>query len=400
MNSLKQVIPVVLGASLLMACAPDQAPDTAASAGHRHHAAETPKAAERKVLFYRHPMRPEITARTPQRDEMGMDYIPVYESATIGGEVSLSPQMVNNLGVRIAPVTHGAAGGTVETVGVTAWDERRRVEVRVRAEGYVERLAVRAMGEQVRRGQMLFSVYSPKLAAAQRELQVARSTGDAELIAASEARLRALGIEPGAAPTERVNYTAPSDGVVMELGLREGGLAVPGMSAMTLTSTDVLWVIAEIPEVQSAGIAAGAAATVKFPALPGRQFEATVLELLPELNATTRTLQARLQMKNPRGQLAAGMVAQVALQGETEGHALMIPTEALIRSGQGERVIIALGKGRFVAREVLAGRESGARIEVLQGLDGSESVVVSGQFMIDSESQLRSSLARYEGEGS
>lgn len=358
--------------------------------------------AKREPLYYRNPMDPSITSDVPRKDNMNMDYVPVYAEAGESGVVALSAAMVNNLGVRTAPVRRGALAAEIRAVGLTAFDERGRMEVRVRVEGYVERLAVRASGETVRRGQLLFAIFSPKLATAQREFEAALAMGNEALVESAAARLHALGLgdpaikalRDGGAPAERVSYFAPIDGVVVDLGLRDGGLAEPGVSAMTLVPLDHLWVIAEIPEAQASAVTVGTAAIVTFNALPGQRFDARVLERLPSVNAATRTVQARLSLANPAHRFAAGMVAEVALTGRAGEDALLVPLAALIRTGQSERIIVALGEGRFTARAVVAGRQSGDDIEILRGLEGSEQVVISGQFMIDSESQLRSGEAQ------
>ena len=362
-------------------------------------------AAEPEVLYYRHPHDPTITSPTPRKDEMGMDFVPVYGGGATSqqGVLELSPVMVNNLGVRTAPATRGRLDATVATVGTVAWDERGRIEVRVRAEGYVERLAVRAEGERVRRGQALFSVFSPRLATAQREYQHALKLGDAALIAASSARLEALGLdrsairalEQGGEPARRVTYYAPEDGVVVALGVREGALAEPAMSAMTLAPISRLWVVADVPEAEAARVRVGDRATLNFAALPGTPYEARVLEVLPALADATRTLQLRFGVDNPDGRLAAGMLADVVIQGAAGGEVVLVPAESLIRTGRAERVIVALGEGRFAARDVVAGRANGPLVEILQGMEPGEQVVVSGQFMIDSESQVRESLRRF-----
>lgn len=364
---------------------------------------------ERQPLYYRNPMNPAITSPVPRKDEMGMDYVPVYEETgrQDDGAIQLSAAMVNNLGVRTAEARVGEVDPVVQTVGKLAYDERGRVEVRVRAEGYVERLSVRAEGERVRRGQPLFAVFSPKLAAAQREYLNALGLGEATLVSAAEGRLRALGLPPttiarlreGGQVEERVAYHAPQDGVVTMLGIREGALAEPGMSAMTIAPIDRLWVVAEVPESAAAAVQAGAAARVSVAALPGQSFEARVLEVLPEMNESTRTLQVRLGLDNAGLRLAAGMLADVTIEGAGARSALLIPLEALIRTGRAERVIVALGEGRFAARDVHAGAESGDSVEILHGLEAGERVVVSGQFMLDSESQVRSSLRRYGADG-
>ena len=357
----------------------------------------------REPLYYRHPHDPAVTSPVPRKDEMGMDFVPVYRAA--GGDeggVMLSASMVNNLGVRTAPVRRGAAGGWLETVGTTAFDERGRVEVRVRAEGYVERLAVRAAGERVRRGQPLFAVFSPRLAAAQREYLEVRRLGDATLVAAAADRLSALGLERAAIErlaamgeaAQRVVYHAPTDGVIVELGVRDGGLAEPGMAAVVLAPLDPLWVVAAVPEAQAARVGPEAEATVMFPALPGERFAARLIETLPALDETTRTVQLRLAVPNPGARLAAGMRANVMFATGGGQDLLLAPAEAVIRTGRADRVIVALGGGRFAAREVVTGPEFGDEVEIRAGLEEGDVVVTSGQFMIDSESQVRESLRR------
>jgi len=361
---------------------------------------------DREPLYYRSPMNPAVTSPVPRKDEMGMEFLPVYDEgeADESGAIKLSAAMINNLGVRTAKARPGQLESSVRTVGSVAYDERGRIEVRVRTEGYVERLSVRAEGESVRRGQALFAAFSPRLAVAQREYLHALAFGDPALTDAAAGRLAALGLD--AATIERlrttgkvagrVTYYAPEDGVVTVLGVREGALAEPGMSAMTVVPISRLWVIAEIPEADAARIRQGAAASLSFPALPGESLRARVLEVLPQLNEATRTLQARLELDNPGSRLAAGMRADVVIEGGDGSETLMVPIEALIRTGRAERVIVALGDGRFAARDVTSGRESGEDIQILAGLEAGEEVVVSGQFMIDSESQVRSSLRRYD----
>jgi len=362
--------------------------------------------AGREPQYYRHPHDPAVTSPVPRKDEMGMDFVPVY-GGTEGeseGVVLLSAAMTNNLGVRTAAARKGRLERPVETVGTVAFDDRGRVEVRVRAEGYVERLGVRAEGELVRRGQRLFEVFSPRLAAAQREYLHALELGDESLIAASDSRLRALGLgEPAVRelsvdrkPSARVSYYAPIGGVVTSLDVRDGGLAAPDMSAMTLVPVDRLWVVAEVPEAEAARVEPGQRARLMFEALPGERVEAEVIEVLPRLRTETRTLQARLAIGNPGGQLAAGMLADVVIETGPGEQAVLIPAEALIRTGRSERVVISLGDGRFTSREVISGRESAQEIEIRAGLSPGDVVVTSGQFMIDSESQVRQSLRRLD----
>ncbi|MBM5813047.1 MAG: efflux RND transporter periplasmic adaptor subunit, partial [Gammaproteobacteria bacterium] len=237
----------------------------------------------------------------------------------------------------------------------------------------------------------------------QREFVAARAAGDAVLLTAARERLLALGLAgsvierlaAGAEPVRQVVYRAPRDGVVAALAVRAGGMVEPGVAAVVIAADDPLWVVAAIPERQAVLVGPGTMAGVRVAALPGEEFEARVLELLPELDPATRTVPARLRLANPTGQFAAGMLAEVTFAAVGEGHALFVPQEAVIRTGGGARVLVALGGGRFAPRPVVAGHESGDEVEITDGLDGTEQVVVSGQFMLDSESRARAALGRY-----
>lgn len=373
-------------------------------------AAETPleHAAKHLDPTYQCPMHPEVTSKTPGKCPIcGMDLVLLTPAAGADDDaIQVSATVAANLGVRTEAVRRGAPGGTVETVGTAAFDERGRVELRVRAEGFVEQLAVRAPGERVRRGQLLFAVFSPRLAAAQGEYLQALRLGDDALAEAAAARLLALGMERGAVarlretgtPGERVAYRAPADGVVVELGIREGGLAEPGMSAVTIAPTDPLWIVAAVPEALAGRIRPDREATATFPALPGERFAARVLEILPALDEATRTSQVRLRVANPAGRIAAGMRANVLFDPAEEADVVLAPAEAVIRTGRADRVIVALGEGRFAPREVVTGREFDGEVEIRAGLSAGERVVTSGVFMLDSESQVRQGLRRLEGE--
>jgi Cu(I)/Ag(I) efflux system membrane fusion protein len=373
-------------------------------------ASDTPleHAAKHLDPTYQCPMHPEVTSKTPGKCPIcSMDLVLMTPAAGADDDaIQVSATVAANLGVRTEIVRRGSPAGALQTVGTTAFDDRGRVEVRVRTEGFVEQLAVRATGERVRRGQPLFAVFSPRLATAQGEYLQALRLGDDALAEAAAARLVALGMERGAVARlrhtgsvgERVAFRAPVDGVVVELGVREGGLAEPGMSAVTIAPTDPLWIVAAIPEALASRVRPGAEATATFPALPGERFAVRVLEILPALDEATRTARVRLRVANPGGRLAAGMRANVVFDTGAEGEVVLVPTEAVIRTGRADRVIVALGEGRFAPREVVTGREFDGEVEIRGGLAPGERVVTSGVFMLDSESQVRQGLRRFEGE--
>ena len=354
-----------------------------------------------KPLYYRHPHDPNRTSPEPKQDEMGMDYVPVYADAA-GPEVRISPAVVNNLGVRTEAAAKAAPERRAATVGYVAFDERRMRQVQPRAEGWIEGLAVRAMGETVKAGQLLFTLYSPMLEIAQQEYLDAQRIGNRDLIEASRERLRALGLDAGAAErlaragraSGRVPFYAPIGGVVTDLAVREGAMVEPNMMVLTITELGSLWVIAEVPESQAAWVRAGTAAEIRLPSLPGETLAGRVEYVYPELNMETRTLRARIVLDDAGPGLRPNMLANVTLVGEAGEPAVMVPRSALIRSGSEDRVVVALGEGRFVPRRVVVGPESGDRVVIRDGLAEGEQVVVTGQFLLDSEANLRAGMER------
>jgi Cu(I)/Ag(I) efflux system membrane fusion protein len=364
-----------------------------------------PLGAQGDPIYYRHPHDPQRTSPTPRKDEMGMDYVPVYADAT-GPEVRISPAVINNLGVRTEAATRAALPRRAQTVGFVSFDDRRVRQVRPRAEGWIEGLSVRAMGETVSAGQLLFTVYSPMLESAQQEYLDAIRIGNDDLVAASRDRLRALGLDSATVlrlansgrASGRVPFHAPVAGVVTELAIREGAMVTPEMMAMTITELGSLWVIAEVPESQAGWVAPGTVAELRFPSLPGTTLEGRVQHVYPELNMETRTLRARIVLEQPQAGIRANMLANVTLLGEAAAEAVTIPRNALIRGGAEDRVVLALGEGRFAPRRVVAGAESGERVAILEGLAAGDQVVVAGQFLLDSEANLRSGLGRLGAE--
>jgi Cu(I)/Ag(I) efflux system membrane fusion protein len=371
--------------ALAAGCSQHPAPDAAVADAGGQATAAPPAAA--KPLYYRNPMDPNRTSPVPMKDEMGMDYVPVF-AQDVGPEVRISAAVVNNLGVRTEAAVMGRLDQRIEAVGYVAFDEHKTREVRPRAEGWVEGLAVRAVGETVQAGQALFSLYSPMLDSARQEYADAQKIGNRELIDASRQRLRALGLDPGTAG--RVTFSAPISGVVTGLEVKEGSMVTPEMVAMTITELGSLWVIAEVPESQAGALRTGAAAEIRFPSLPGETVAGTVDYVYPELTMETRTVRARITLQRPN------MLASVSLAGEAGEEVVSVPRSALIRSGTEDRVVVALGEGRFVARKVTAGAESGDRVAIRDGLAAGENVVVSGQFLLDSEANLRSGLDRLQ----
>lgn len=358
-------------------------------------AAGNAPAADRKPLYWYDPMKPDVHFDKPGKSPfMSMELVPKYGDA---GEpagaptVGVDPRTLQNLGVRIARVERGRLSGSIDAVGIVAVDERRITTVEARAAGWVERLDVRAVGDPVRRGQTVASIYSPDLYSSRSELALAQKSGDPQLAAAARERLRLLGASAGAGP--RTAVLAPANGVVTELGVREGAQVSPGMALMQIADLSHAWIVVQVAEAQAAALQAGAAATAQL-AGQSTQLKGRIEYVYPTADASSRTVTARIAFDNPDGSLKPGQYASVRLQAGAGAEVLSVPTEAVIRTGSGARVIVALGDGRFEPRNVLIGQEGEDRTAILSGLQPGEAVVASGQFLIDSEANLQGALAR------
>jgi Cu(I)/Ag(I) efflux system membrane fusion protein len=359
---------------------------------------------EHKPLYWFDPMKPQQHFDQPGKSPyMDMQLVPKYPDDATGsagapaGRIAIDPRVVQNLGLRLAAVERGSFARGVDTVGVVAVDEHRIEAIEVRQPGWVEELDVRAAGDSVRRGQRLAGVYAPDLLATQQELLIARHSGDPQLIEAARHRLGLFGlsatqiahIEKTGQAERRVDYFAPFDGYVMDLGARHGAAVAPGTVLFQLAALDSVWINAEVPETQAAWIKTGDQATAELPALPGEQFQGQIDYLYPELMPATRTLKVRVVVKNISLRLRPGMFAAVHLRGVALDQVLTVPTEAVIKTGTRSVVIVADDGTHFRPALVRVGAEHAGRSEILEGLSAGQNVVASGQFLIDSEASLR-----------
>jgi Cu(I)/Ag(I) efflux system membrane fusion protein len=354
------------------------------------------------------PMHPQIIRDRPGSCPIcGMDLVPLELGAASAGtgeapEVRIAPEVVNSLGVRTASVDRGPLWRAIKTVGYVDYDESRLSHVHLRTEGWIERLHVRSEGERVRRGELLFELYSPSLVNAQEEYLQALEVENKSLIEASRERLIALGLRESQVNTlhrsrkveQKVSISALQDGVVATLNVREGMYVKPATEVLSLADLSSVWLLAEVFEQQSEWVKVGQPADVRLSFLPGQQWEGRVEYIYPSLDPKTRTLKVRLRFDNPQERLKPNMYADVTLYGGPKQDVLYIPREGLIRTGTQQRVILSLGEGRFRAREVVAGMESGDLVEIASGLEEGDEVVISGQFLIDSEASLKASLMR------
>jgi Cu(I)/Ag(I) efflux system membrane fusion protein len=361
---------------------------------------------DREILYWVAPMDPNFRRDEPGKSPMGMDLVPVYadEVDNQPGVVRIDPTIVNNLGVRTARAERSALVRRIETVGYVTYDEDTVQHLHTRVDGWIERLVTKATGDPVEKGQLLFELYSPTLVNAQEEFLTASRSGNSVLLKASRDRLGALGVskseiarlEKERTVQQRVRVYAESDGVIAHLGVREGIYVTPATEVMTVARLDRVWIIAEVFERQSAWVKPGQKATVELDYLPGRTLEGTVDYVYPELDPKTRTLKVRLRFENAGELLRPNMFSRVAIEADGFGRVVNVPKEAVIRGGSMDRVVLALGEGRFRAQPVRLGIESGDRIAIRSGLEAGEIIVVSGQFLIDSESNIETALERME----
>jgi Cu(I)/Ag(I) efflux system membrane fusion protein len=379
-----------------------------------HRSMETPGShataeggAGKQVLYWYDPMYPQQKFDKPGRSPfMDMQLVPKYAGeAADAGTVSISPQMVQNLGVRTAEAKSGALEQRFEAVGSVAFNERGLVQLQARASGFVEKLHARAPLDPVKKGAPLVELLYPEWAGAQEEYLLLRKSASADLANAARQRLMLLGmteaqvaaVEREGAVRNRFTLTAPISGVIAELGVREGGTVTPGMTLFRLVDLSTVWVNAEVPEMQASWVTPGAKVAARVQAYPERVFEGRVGALLPEVSAATRTLRTRIELANPHALLKPGMYATIVFQQGAKRESVLVPTEAVIRTGTRDVVIVALGDGRFRAAQVELGSESGGQSEIRKGLQAGDKIVLSGQFLIDSEASLSATVTRLDG---
>lgn len=374
-------------------------------------AGDVDPATGKRVLYYHDPMVPGNKFDKPAKSPfMDMMLVPVYAGADGDeGKVTVSPRIQQNLGVRTAQVTEGMLSPQVAAVGSVAFNERDQAIVQARATGYVERLHVRATLDRVAKGQALVDLYVPDWIAAQEEfLSVRRMQGTdlAALVDGARQRMRQAGmsddqirlVEKTGNTQPRITLVAPVSGVVVELMVREGMTVMSGATLFRISGLSTVWANAEVPESQSALLRPGAKVQARSAAAPGTLIDGKVQAILPEVNAATRTLKARVELANPGGRLVPGMFVQMQFADMRAEKALLVPTEAVIQTGKRTVVMLAEENGRFRPVDVESGIESGGQTEIKRGLQAGQRVVVSSQFLIDSEASLRGVEARLNSE--
>ena len=364
----------------------------------------------KQVLYWHDPMVPRQKFNEPGKSPfMDMPLVPRYADDADGEGVRVSPNVMQSLGMRVGKAEITTQKAPLVAVGRVAFDEHQVEAIQTRTAGFIERLYVRAEGDPVKAGQKIADVYSPELLAAQHELvaltRVANVPDVDALRAAARERLRLLGmsggeiraLEKSTTPRSRVGVYAPTAGIVRELGVREGAQVMPGQTIVQLAGLARVWVLAELTERQLGGAREGQAAEIRVDALPRAAFTGKVDYVYPQLDAASRTVQVRIEVPNEKGLLRPGMYTQVALETE-QREALTVPSEAVIATGA-RKVVLLVENGRFVPVEVETAEEAGGRTEVRSGLHAGDEVVLSGQFLIDSEASLNGVLARLASGG-
>ena len=363
-------------------------------------------AGERKVLYWHDPMVPGPRFDKPGKSPfMDMQLVPVYADEAGDAGVKVSPAVQQNLGIRMATARRVNVSASFDAIGAVQFDERLNVAVQTRVAGYVERLAVRAPMEPVRKGQALATVFAPDWLGPQNELLALKRAGvSQDLIDASRARMRAMSIpdslirlsEESGSAQARFVLSAPVSGVVAELGVREGVAVSPGMTLFRVAGLEKVWAVAEVPEGQAVRLTRGQKVKGVLQADASQAFEGELKEILPQVSPNTRTLQARFEVDNKAGKLIPGMLLRLQVAAPSALR-LVVPADAVIRTGKRAVVLLRKKDGSFESREVGIGQEVGDDIEITQGLQEGEQVVASGQFLIDSEARLRSVFTQPSG---
>ncbi|MGS2719810.1 efflux RND transporter periplasmic adaptor subunit [Paraglaciecola aestuariivivens] len=367
---------------------------------------ESQASTDKQPLYWVAPMDANYKRDKPGKSPMGMDLIPVYEesdSSDVGpGAVTIAPHVVNNLGVRSAAVEYKSMPSDIVTVGYVQYDQDELIHIHPRVDGWIEKLYVTAAGNPVEKGLPLYTLYSPQLVNAQEELLIAIKRNNASLISAAKERLKALQLAPDfinkLAQQQKVQHTitfySPKAGVVDNLQVREGFYVKPGNTLLSIAKLDQVWVEAEVFERDTALIQKGLPVTMQLDYLPGKTWSGVVDYVYPSLNTQTRTLRVRLKFDNADYLLKPNMFAQVSIHAAVAEPSLLVPKEAVIRTGKQDRVVLDLGQGQFKSIAVTIGRVGTDYIEILSGLEQDEKVVTSAQFLIDSESSKSSDFKR------
>ena len=369
---------------------------------------EQSNATEKEPKYWVAPMDANYRRDAPGKSPMGMNLIPVFDEAgsALGeygpGTIRIDPDVENNLGVRTASVVKAPLHTKIDTVGYIGYDEDRLIHIHPRVEGWLDNLYVKSEGDKVIKGQPLYAIYSPTLVSAQEELLIALNRGNRQLIRSAETRLKALQVpeaqisarKKDKAVQQTITILSPQDGIVAGLSVREGMYVKPGNSIVSIGALDQVWVIAEVFERQVAHLKNKATVEMRLDYVPGRTWHGLVDYIYPTLDAKTRTVKVRLRFDNKDSVLKPNMYARVVIHSDDATPVLLVPVESVIRTGSQNRVVLALGKGKYKSVAIKVGRTGNSQTEVLEGLNENDNIVVSAHFLLDSESSIDSDFVR------
>lgn len=368
----------------------------------------------KKVLYWRAPMNPKEIYNHPGKSNMGMDLVPVYaDDSGESGVVSISPVMMQNMNVKIATVKSGKLQPEVFTNGILQADEQREYVATTKISGWIDKLYINYTGQKVRKGDKLIRIYSPELVAAQEEFLTALSYDNAvnkesnnsilinnairklQLFDVTDAEIQRL--RETRKVTKYVTLYSPISGTVIFKGVEEGAKINRGTPLLKVADLSNLWILADIYEYEASKMKLGLDAKVTFDYLPGKVYHGKISFIYPTVDTKTRTLKVRLDLPNKNGDLKPGMFANVDIKTKSDGVFPLVPEQAVLRTGRENTVIIALGGGKFKPAEIELGEYADGYYQVLKGLTANTKIVTSGQFLIDSESNLRSSVEMFNG---
>jgi Cu(I)/Ag(I) efflux system membrane fusion protein len=382
-------------------------------------------AERKKPLFYRNPMNPEVTSPVPAKDSMGMDYIAVYADENAGsspaGTVSIDPVTVQTIGVRTALAERRSISHSIQTVGRVDYDEKKLVVLHPKTEGWVEELYIDTTGAPVKKNTMLLSFYSPQLVSTQQEYVLALRNyetlkespfedvrrGAEELLNTTLERLKLLDVPEhqiralteSLSVKKEMHIHSPADGIVTSIGARQGQYVTPKTTLYTIADLSKVWVFVDIYEDELPWISVGDKATISLNALPDQKFDGVLSYIYPYAESKTRTIKVRMEFDNPELLLKPNMFANVAIEASEVADVIVVPSEAIIRSGSREQIFVQRSPGKFEPRNITVGVSSGGWTEIKSGIETDDDVVISAQFLIDSESKLREAASKMRETG-
>jgi membrane fusion protein, copper/silver efflux system len=384
------------------------------------YAKEEKKASSQEILFYRSAMNPSVTSPVPAKDAMGMDYVPVYANGgkknDVAGTVEIDPVVVQNIGVRTAVAKQTALSRTIRAVGRVDFDEERMARLHPKVEGWIDEIRVDKTGQPVSKGDILLSIYSPKLVSTQQEYLLALNNlsvlkkspfdeirrGAQELVKSSRQRLKLLDVpehqirelEQSRKIKKNLHIQSPVAGTVIRIGSRQGQYVTPSTELYMVVDLNQVWVYADVYEYELPWVKTGDEVEMTLASVPGKTFKGSLAYIYPYAESTTRTTKVRLVFDNSDLLLRPDMFAEVIIRSDSQENTVVIPAESVIRSGDRTQVFVVRGPGKFEPRIVKLGFESSGQVAVLDGIQAGDEVVTSAQFLVDSESKLREATAK------